>query len=185
MAIVPERMDKDVKRSAATRAPKLGTGSYDLDDLYRRYSAFVLRRALCFVSRADAEELAHEVFLKLLEAPERFTGASSPTTWLYTVTTRLCIDHLRGNTRHEALILKNSATLWNQIDPGTTPEARAFLGALWKKLDPELTMIGVLYHLDGLTTAQIGAMLGVSDRTIATRLDTLTQRARTLAEEAP
>ncbi|MFO0746769.1 MAG: sigma-70 family RNA polymerase sigma factor [Myxococcota bacterium] len=162
--------------------------AHDVESIYRRYSSTVLRRAMHFLPRAEAEELVHEVFLRLLESPASFRGESSPATWLYTVTTRLCIDRLRSHTLHEALILNHSQTVWAKSDPGTAPEARAFLSSLWRRLDPELTLVGVLYYHDGLTTAQIGKIVGVSDRTVANRLDALTREARKVVgtpEEAP
>lgn len=160
--------------------------THDVGSIYRRYSSTVLRRALHFLPRAEAEELTHEVFLRLLESPESFRGDSSPVTWLYTVTTRLCIDKLRSRNLHEALILNNCDTMWAKTDPGTSLEARAFLGSLWRRIDQDLVMVGVLYYLDGLTTAQIGQMLGVSDRTIANRLDALTREAKKVTgEDAP
>lgn len=151
---------------------------HDIDDIYRRFSATALRRALRFVSRHEAEEIVHDVFLRLLESPERFRGDSSPATWLYTVTTRLCIDHLRSRSLRDALVQLHGPDLFGGEDPGTAAEARAFLSSLWRRLDPDLTMIGVLYYLDGLTTAQIGKLLEVSDRTIANRLDSLTREAQ-------
>lgn len=168
---------------ARTAPPTVVT--HDVDEIYRRYSATVLRRALRFFPRSEAEEVVHEVFLKLLEEPSRFRGESSPATWLFTVTTRLCIDRARQNATRAALLSGVGETLWSRVDPGTSPEARAFLGALWRRLDPELVMLGVMYHHDGLTTAQIAELIGVSDRTVATRLGKLTEHATMLAEEEP
>lgn len=156
---------------------------HDVAGLYRRFGATVLRRCLRFLPAAEAEELMHEVFLKLIENPASFRGESSPATWLYRVTTRLCIDRLRVQSGRNALIAKNVRMLTPQCDPGTHPEARVFLASLWRTLDEELAMIGMLYYIDGLTTAEIGRMLGVSDRTIASRLTALTNVAKAAAGE--
>lgn len=162
-----------------------GRTTHDVDELYRRFGGTALRRALELLPRADAEEVVHEVFLKLLESPESFRGESSPATWLYTVTTRLCIDRIRSRTLRAELIGRHGPTLWQTEDRGATPEARVFLATLWRRLDPELTMVGFLYHHDGLTTAQIGRLLGVSDRTIANRLLALERAARELEPNGP
>jgi len=159
--------------------------THDVADLYRRFGGTVLRRALEMVPRADAEEVVHEVFLKLLEAPESFRGDSSPATWLYTVTTRMCIDRIRSRTLRDDLLGRHGPTVWATEDRGATPEARVFLATLWRRLDPELTMIGFLYHHDGLTTAQIGRLMNVSDRTIANRLEALERAARALEPDGP
>lgn len=152
----------------------------ELAELYRRHAPAVLRRGRRFLPHDEAEELVHEVFLKLIEEPHRLRGEASPATWMYRVATHLCIDRLRKRSRQTRLTADFATTLAPH-DPGETPEARAFLDALWRTLDDELAMIGVLYYLDGMTTADIGRMLGVSDRTIANRLAKLASAARAAA----
>lgn len=158
---------------------------HDIAELYRRYGATVLRRAQRFLADAEAEEVCHEVFLKLIENPTAFRGESSPATWLYRVTTRQAIDRLRARSRQAALRVRNGVVLRPQGDAGGIPEARVFLESLWSSLDEEHAMIGVLYYIDGLTTAEIGRTLGVSDRTIANRLTAIAGHARRAAGEEP
>lgn len=153
--------------------------------LYRRYGALVLRRARRLVGDADAEEIAHEVFVRALEHADAFRGDASPTTWLYRVTTRLGINRLRDVRRRAALLERHGPTVWDPNDPGQRSEARAFLLQLWQALDEELVMIGVLHYVDGLTTAEIGRMIGVTDRTIANRLKALADAAKAAAGEVP
>ncbi|MFO0744501.1 MAG: RNA polymerase sigma factor [Myxococcota bacterium] len=150
----------------------------DLEDLYRRFAPQVLRRGRYFLGPSEAEELVHEVFVRALEQKDRFRGESSPATWLFRIATHLCLNRLRDRKRQAALLVRHGPTVWAQSDPGSSPEARAFLSSLWRTLDEELAMIGTLYYVDGLTTADIGEMLEVSDRTIANRLKTLTELAR-------
>lgn len=166
--------------SDETRVP---SPTLDIDALYRQYGPTVLRRGRRFLPPSEAEELVHDVFLKLLERPFLFRGESSPSTWLYRVATRLCLDRLRNRSRQTKLIVRNAPTMFAQNDPGGTPEARAFLDTLWRTLDEELAMIGILYYIDGLTTAEIGKTLGVTDRTIANRLAALAKIARQAAGE--
>lgn len=159
------------------------SAGHDVADLYRRLGATVLRRCQRFLPQAEAEEAMHEVFVKLLENPESFRGESSAATWLYRVTTRLCIDRIRVKSGRSALIARHLHLLTPQCDPGEVGEARRFLDQLWRDIDDELALIGMLYYVDGLTTAEIGRTLGVSDRTIANRLTTLTARAKKAAGE--
>jgi len=154
-------------------------------ELYRRFGAMVLRRARRLVGDADAEEIAHEVFLRALEHGDAFRGEASPSTWLFRVTTHLGLNRLRDARRRADLLAHNGPTVWDASDSGQYLEARAFLGQLWQTLDEELAMIGLLHYIDGLTTAEIGRLLGVSDRTIANRLRLLCDAAKTAAGEAP
>lgn len=144
----------------------------------------VLRRARRLVGDTEAEELAHEVFLRVLESRTEFQREHSPSTWLYRVTTNLGLNRLRDARRRAALLAQHGPTVWDPCDSGQHSEARAFLVQLWQTLDGELAMIGLLHYIDGMTTAEIGRVLGVSDRTIANRLRALTEAAKTAAGEA-
>lgn len=155
----------------------------DVADLYKRYGPLVLRRGRRFLGDAEAEEVLHEVFLRALERGHEFRGEASPATWLFRVTTHLCLNRRRDAKRRAELLSRHGPTVWAKSNAGEAPEARAFLTTLWRTLPEELAMIGILYWVDGLTTAEIGRMLGVSDRTIANRLKALTDAARTAGGE--
>lgn len=157
----------------------------DVAALYRQFGPMVLRRARRLVGDAEAEELAHEVFLRALERQGELHRDTSPSTWLYRVTTNLGLNRLRDDRRRAALLAHHGPTVWDPSDSGQRSEARAFLIQLWQNLDGELAMIGLLHYIDGLTTAEIGRVLGVSDRTIANRLRVLTDAAKVAAGEAP
>jgi len=145
----------------------------------------VLRRARRLVGDAEAEELAHEVFVRVLECHGELSREHSPSTWLYRVTTNLGLNRLRDARRRADLLARHGPTVWDPCDSGQRSEARAFLVQLWQTLDGELAMIGLLHYIDGHTTAEIGRVLGVSDRTIANRLRALTEAARAAAGGAP
>lgn len=51
--------------------------------------------------RADAEDLAHDVFVKAFDKIKSFEGRSSLKTWLFTIGTNLSIDFLRSRKRWE------------------------------------------------------------------------------------
>ncbi|MFO0746750.1 MAG: sigma-70 family RNA polymerase sigma factor [Myxococcota bacterium] len=150
----------------------------DVAELYRKYGPLVLRRGRRFLGDAEAEEVLHEVFLRALERGHEFRGEASPATWLFRVTTHLCLNRRRDSKRRIELMERHGPTVWARSHAGEAPEARAFLEKLWRTLPEELAMIGTLYYVDGLTTAEIGKMLGVSDRTIANRLTALTDAAK-------
>lgn len=144
--------------------------AHDVGALYAAYGRLVLRRALRFVSPSDAEEIMHEVFIRALEALPPDDGGVSPVHWLYRVTTNLCINRLRDERRQGELLALYGPTAWDQCELGKTPETRTFIRQLWCILDEELATIGTYFYVDGLSTAAIGAILGVTDRTVANRL---------------
>lgn len=156
----------------------------DVGELYQRYAAMVLRRVLRFFPRDEAEEVVHEVFIKVLERIEGFRGDASPTTWLYRLTTNHCINRARDQGRRAELWRANEHVLAPALALGVDEQETAtFLRQFWRELDPETIEVGIHYFVDGLTHAEIARVLGCSRRTIGNRLDALRTRARALEHE--
>lgn len=149
-------------------------------DLYRQYAPLVLRRARRFVTACEAEEVVHEVFLKVLLHLQEFRGASSPATWLYRMTTNHCLNQLRNDKTRRNLLAQHPDSV-PQPGPWGDAEARRFLDELWRHLDEEVAIVGVYYHLDGLTHDEIARILDVSAATVRNRLRALERLARAKA----
>ena len=153
------------------------------DELYRRYSGLVRRRVGRFYDEPEASDVVHEVFEKLLTVGESFRGGSSVRTWLYQVTTRHCLVRRRDARSRQELFEHYGAPGWSLPVRDADAETVTFLHQLWRTLDPELAEIGVYYYVDGMRQADIGALLGVSGRTISNRLTTLAAAAAALSKE--
>ena len=52
-------------------------------------------------SREEAEDMAQEAFLRAWRSLDSFLGESSFSTWMHRLTTNLCLDHLRKQTRRQ------------------------------------------------------------------------------------
>lgn len=75
-----------------------------LATLYRRHAPALLEyleRVLA--SRADAEDVLHETFLRLFLGRGSYEARGRFRAWLFTVASRLARDHLRRNRRHREL----------------------------------------------------------------------------------
>lgn len=160
----------------------MGSGSAlpPASELYARYARTLLRRIRRFYGPTEAPDVLQEVFERVLVAGHTFRGESSVVTWLYALTTRHCLIRLRNQRRRDELLAEGAPDWSLPIGPAD-PEVATYLRALWRTLDEELALIGLYYHVDGLSQAEIGALLGVSGRTVSTRLATLQQHARAAA----
>lgn len=76
------------------------------DQLVERNQALVVNIIYKFLgSRAEAEDLAQEVFLKVWSSRARYRPTARFTTWLYRITANLCINYRRERRRRRTLPL--------------------------------------------------------------------------------
>ena len=153
----------------------------DVGELYARHAGVVMRRALRFFGPEEAEEVVHEVFVKVIEHVETFRGESSPTTWLYRMTTNHCINRMRDQGRRRELWREHGPGLWDRTVAGEEQETVMFVRELWRGLDDELVQVAVFYFLDGMTHGEIARAMGCSRRTVGNRIETLRAHARSAA----
>jgi RNA polymerase sigma factor (sigma-70 family) len=114
-------------------------------------------------SRAAAEDVQQQVFLKLLESSPRMVD--SWPAFLTTSATRLAIDFLRRQRRWRLL-----GPLWRQPDPEDSPledaeraEAARFMRQALAKLPARDAQCFVLRHLHGMAPSEIGRLLGITE----------------------
>ncbi len=157
----------------------------DVARLYGDHASRVHRWVLRFCPATDAEEVVHEIFVKVLERIAQFRAHASPTTWLYRLTTNHCINRLRDTGRRAQLWNEHSGTMWASPVATADQETVAFLHQLWHSLDDELVEIGLFHFVDGMTHAEIARVVGCSARTVGNRLMRLQSLAIQAAGDRP
>jgi RNA polymerase sigma factor (sigma-70 family) len=149
----------------------------DVEGWYRQYGHSVLRRAEQILGNHDeAAEVLQEMFLALVARPDQFAGRSSPSTFLYAITTHACLSRLRKRRNRVRLIDEQIRPWSTDIDP-RTPEATAIVRSVLAQLPDEDARAAVYYYIDGLTHAEIAEVLGCSRRHVG---DVLSRLARHL-----
>lgn len=157
-----------------------------IEELYRRHGAMVLRRARRILGNEEAaRDALQEVFVKVMRERESFRGEASPVTWLYKVTTNLCLNRIRDASRRRALLAERAPPR-DEAANGPAPEDRAAVAKLIASLPDELREIAVYYYVDEMNQDEIAEIAGVSRRTIGNRLEAFKAAARiALGESAP
>lgn len=157
----------------------------DVEDLYRRFGALVRRRARGILGdENEAQDAMHEVFVRVIRSMAEFRGQSQPSTWLYRITTNVCLNRIRdGRRRRERMGELADARAVLPSGAGASPEARPALQALLRLVPEDLAQAAVYHYVDEMDHAEIAAIVGVSRRTIGYRLDRFREQAQALLRD--
>lgn len=147
------------------------------EELLDRYAA-PLRR-LCSVyeqDRSDQQDLFQEIALAVWVALPRFRGDASERTWLYRIAHNVAITMSIRKGRRRRREVAAAALPAPAVTPAVPRDERReqLLDAIrrLRPVDREL----VLLYLEGLSTAEIAAVLGVTETNAAVRLSRVRQR---------
>lgn len=126
----------------------------------------------------EATEVMQEVFMRALQYGEQFRGGeSSPYTWIYRITTHLCLNKIR---HFKVTKIIGDAFEENTFNSGKSPEktlvnTKAFY-KVFDKLTEEEQMVISFYYVDGLTQEEVAQNMGLSRKTIYHRLKSIEDR---------
>ena len=132
--------------------------------------------------REEAADLSQEAFVRAWQGLARFQGASSFSTWVYRLTTNLCIDHLRKKKRREAVepavSLDDQESGWaepadRESDPQLALERSERVRALARGLErlPGWQRQALeLREISGLSYQEIGQALDIDLGTVKSRI---------------
>lgn len=113
-------------------------------------------------SRSDAEDAVQETFLKVHRAAKGFTGEAAFSTWLYRILINTCYDALRRRRRRpEESPIEDQP---RERSAATVDEAKKMtLRKLLAELPEQRRNVFLLFEVEGLSHAEIGAILGISE----------------------
>ena len=129
----------------------------------------------------DARDLAQEAFLKAWRGLQFYKSESSFSTWLYRLTSNVCIDFLRQQKRRPSVSLtvgeEDEAAELDIPDSEPTPEEQAIhredrdaVSAAMGQLDDEARLILTLRVVEELPYEQIAQTLDLKVGTVKSRI---------------
>jgi RNA polymerase sigma-70 factor (ECF subfamily) len=150
-----------------------------LGDLFVRHGPLVraaLARFAPDIAESELDELAQEVFLAIAGAAREYRGASRFTTWLYGIAIRKARSHRRGKwtrnrlrERHGEACAGVSPQRSSDSPEHETMIREAALDALSRLSEPQRVVVW-LHAVEGMNGEEIATALGISPRTVWTRL---------------
>lgn len=149
----------------------LAAGEGDLlsfEELVLRYQAEAWRVAYRFTGdAAQAEDLAQDAFLRILDAAPRYRPTASFRTYFYRVLSRLCLDYQR---KKRPLLGEPLETV---ADDACSPAERASrderdlcIQAALDDLPADYRLAVVLRYFEGLSGAEMAAAMGRSVKAV-------------------
>lgn len=141
-----------------------------ISELYVRTAPVIHRRALALLGNVDeAQDATQDVFVILLQKIDSFRGDSSIFTWLYRVTTNHCLNVIRSRKRRHRALEHLSAETARPRDrgrAGAALERRDLIRVLLSHFDTRKVQVVTHYYYDDMSQAEIGALLGISERAV-------------------
>jgi RNA polymerase sigma-70 factor, ECF subfamily len=158
-------------------------------DLIERHQAQVYSLAMRMVRRAeDAEDLTQETFVRMFRALSRYDPTRPFAAWLFTIATRLCIDHIRRRKVSPISLTQREPGSEEEYqieveDPGLKPDEVAThaeeerrAATLIESLPPHYRIVVILRHVQDLSYEEIAEALHLPLGTVKARI----HRARAL-----
>jgi RNA polymerase sigma-70 factor (ECF subfamily) len=182
-----ETTDQDLLAGAQRGDPKA------LDDLLQRHQRRVYRFGLKMCrDPEDAKDVLQDTLIAAARTIRDFRGASSVSTWLYTIARSFCIKHRRRSKfapeQEESLDAREPGLEARQVvDPTRPPDdelsgrqVEDALESAIARLDPMYREVLVLRDVEGLSAPEVGEIMGLTVEAVKSRL----HRARLAVREA-
>lgn len=180
--IGPEPSDRDLIETAQVGGKK---GFAAFETLVARYRDRIYRLALGMTkSPSEAEEVVQEAFLNVYRNLDGFRGESTPSTWIYRITTNAALMRLRSKRRKPLLSIED-------LEPPQKPRGSIWPAGIWSRkpdealLDQELRqqierainqlpekygIVLLLRDVEGLSNTEVAEMVGLTVPTVKARL---------------
>ena len=142
--------------------------------LYQLYLPRVAALSRVLLRDVGVEDAIQDTFLRVFRNVQQFRGESRLTTWVHRIATNVCLTELR---QRGLWRVRHDDAADTDLHDGRDFEAElaikqssAQLQVLLDDLDPLKRTTFFLHHVEGLTAAEIGVVLGEQRGTVLKRL---------------
>lgn len=159
--------------------------------LYDRYASFVYNKCYSFVSsQAEAEDLTHDIFIKIYVHLKSFKGDSKLSTWIYAITYHFCINYIN---KKKKWVVSDTLDVW-AMDEEQPVEDHLYEEELFEmnynrlqeildQIPVDDKMILLMKYQDDLSIKEIANVLNVKLSTVKMRLHRAKKKVIELRDE--
>jgi len=134
-----------------------------MEKIVKRYQDKLFRTAIAIMgSKADAEDIIQEAFIRLFEKNPNFESIGHETAWLVRVTVNLCKSRLRSH-------------WWKKTEPllddyPTKTDEQQNLMETVLSLPAKYRIVIHLFYYEGCSTKEIADIIGLNESTVRQQL---------------
>jgi RNA polymerase sigma factor (sigma-70 family) len=144
--------------------------------LYERYAVKVYQKCVSFTRDAEhAEDVTHDVFLKLISKMSTFKTGAKFSTWLFTITYNHCMDLVRVGKRKIILVYEEDSDFEDRTEVSLQGLFEEEINLVMLKealdhLDLEEKAVVYLKYLDDRSIRDIARICGTTESAVKMRL---------------
>lgn len=134
-------------------------------------------------SRADAQDVAQDICMRIVERIASFRGESRFSTWLYQMVLNGCRDYRRR--QRTVRSMQDGYAVFQGDDAADWADSDRKIRWLYMALDrlkPDMKETALLILAEDMTQDDAAAVLGISAGTVAWRMSEIRKRLRAMAE---
>ena len=145
-------------------------------DTVRMYADILVRLSFTYVkNKQDAEDIAHDVFIKLIEKKPIFESEDHRKAWLFRVAINLIKNRLKTSWFRKTQSLDDNITL-------LTPEENDVLSTV-QQLPIKYRSVIHLFYIEGYNISEIAIMLSHKESTVGSQLHRARKMLKSKLEE--
>lgn len=155
--------------------------------LYERYADKVYRKCLSFERDKDAaQDLAHDVFIKVFLQLSKFEARSRFSTWLYSVTYNHCVEHHRKKSKMPTTDIDDEYDI-KEYDESAENELFKYRADVLKKAmekaNPEDNAILMMKYQDDFSIKDLMGHFEISESAVKMRLARARERVKNIIDK--
>lgn len=146
--------------------------------LYDRFSKVVYNKCYGFAkNKEEAEDLTHDVFIRLFIKLKSFKGNSKFSTWLYSFTYNFCVNYVQRNDhKKKERVTVVTDQIKDDADADEIEDAQLFelksenLAKAFALIDAKEKMILLMKYQDDMTIREISDALEIGESAVKMRI---------------